>query len=56
VLRHLAAGRTNQQIPDELVIAVNTVTTHVANVLSKTGSANRTEAAAYAGQKGLVEA
>jgi len=55
VLRLLAAGRTNQQIADELMIAVNTVTTHVANVLSKTGSANRTEAAAYAVQKGLIE-
>lgn len=40
VLRQLAAGRTNQQIADELVIAVNTVTTHVANILGKTGSAN----------------
>ena len=46
----------DEQIADELVIAVNTVTTHVANILGKTGSANRTEAAAYATQKGLVEA
>ena len=55
VLRQLAAGRTNQQIADELVIAVNTVSTHVANILSKTSSANRAEAAAYAVQKGLVK-
>ena len=55
VLRLLAAGHTNKQIADELVIAINTVTTHVANILGKTGSANRTEAAAYATQNGLVE-
>ena len=56
VLRLLAIGRTNQQIADELVIAPNTAAKHVANILGKTGSANRTEAAAYATQQGLVEA
>ena len=54
VLRLLATGGTNQQIADNLVIALNTVTTHVANILSKTGSANRTEAAVYASQHGLT--
>jgi DNA-binding CsgD family transcriptional regulator len=53
VLRLLAAGRTNQQIADELVIAMNTVTTHVANILSKTSSANRAQAAVYAMEHGL---
>ena len=56
VLRLLAAGRTNRQIADELVIAISTVTSHVANIFGKTGSANRIGAAAYAAQKGLVEA
>ena len=56
VLRLLAAGRTNQQIADELVIAPNTAAKHVANILGKTGTANRAEAATYANQQGLVEA
>ena len=55
VIQMLAAGSTNQQIADDLIIALNTVTTHVANILSKTGSANRTEAAAYAIANDLVK-
>ena len=55
VLRLLAAGSTNQQIADDLVIASSTAAKHVANILGKTSSANRTEAAAYAAQQGLVE-
>lgn len=48
VLRLMAAGRTNQQIADELVISIHTAIRHVANILSKTDSANRTEAARFA--------
>ena len=51
VLGLLAAGSTNQQIADDLVIAPSTAAKHVANILGKTGSANRTEAAAYATQQ-----
>jgi DNA-binding CsgD family transcriptional regulator/pimeloyl-ACP methyl ester carboxylesterase len=54
VLRLIAAGRTNQQIADELVISLNTVTHHVSNIFNKSGSANRTEAAAYAHRSGLL--
>ena len=54
VLRLLAAGKSNQQIADELVISLNTARKHVANILVKTGSANRTEAAAYARNHGLA--
>ena len=56
VLRLLAAGRTNQQIADDLVIAPSTAAKHVANILGKTGSSNRAEAATYANQQGLVKA
>ena len=48
VLRLIAAGKSNQQIADSLVISLNTVARHVAHILDKTGAANRTEAAAYA--------
>jgi DNA-binding CsgD family transcriptional regulator/pimeloyl-ACP methyl ester carboxylesterase len=54
VLRLLAAGRSNQQIADELVITLSTVAKHVTSILAKTESANRTEAAAYAHKHGLL--
>ena len=38
-----------------LTISLNTVATHVRSILEKTGSANRTEAAAYAIRMGLRE-
>jgi len=53
VLRLLAAGRSNQQIADELVISLNTVRRHVSNVFDKTGVANRTEASVYARDHGI---
>jgi pimeloyl-ACP methyl ester carboxylesterase/DNA-binding CsgD family transcriptional regulator len=54
VLRLIAAGKSNQQIADELVISLNTVQHHVGNILSKTGAVNRTEAAGYARDRGLT--
>jgi DNA-binding NarL/FixJ family response regulator len=48
VLRLVAAGRSNQQIADALVISPSTVLHHVTNILTKTGCHNRTEAAVYA--------
>jgi pimeloyl-ACP methyl ester carboxylesterase/DNA-binding CsgD family transcriptional regulator len=54
VLRLLAAGRSNQQIADELVISLNTVRRHVSNILAKTGAANRAEATTYAHRRHLV--
>jgi DNA-binding NarL/FixJ family response regulator len=53
VLRLLAAGRSNQQIADELVISLNTVRRHVSNVFDKTGAANRAQAAVYARDHGI---
>jgi DNA-binding NarL/FixJ family response regulator len=53
VLRLVAAGRSNRQVADELFISINTVARHVANILGKTGAANRTEAAAYAREHSL---
>ena len=37
-----------------LIISVRTVSTHVGNILNKTGAANRAEAATYANQQGLI--
>jgi DNA-binding CsgD family transcriptional regulator/tetratricopeptide (TPR) repeat protein len=54
VLRLIASGRSNQQISDELVVTLSTTASHVANILGKTDSSNRTEAAAYAMRHGLV--
>ncbi|NNF39750.1 MAG: AAA family ATPase [Woeseiaceae bacterium] len=50
VLKLLAIGRSNKDIAKVLTISLSTVATHVRNILSKTGCANRTEAAAYAMQ------
>ena len=54
VLRLVAAGRTDREIAEELIIGVRTVSTHVGNILNKTDAANRAEAASYANQHGLV--
>jgi len=55
VLRLMAAGKSHQEIAD-VFISRNTVSTHVRNILTKSGCANRTEAAAYAMRHGLSEA
>ena len=54
VLRLVAAGRSNQQIADELVISVNTVNRHLSNIFDKIGVANRAQATAYAKDHGLA--
>jgi pimeloyl-ACP methyl ester carboxylesterase/DNA-binding CsgD family transcriptional regulator len=54
VLRLVAAGKSNQEIAEELVISFNTVTNHVKNILGKIGAANRTEAASYAFRHSIV--
>jgi DNA-binding NarL/FixJ family response regulator len=54
VLGLIAIGRSNADIAMALSISLNTVATHVRNILAKTGCANRTEAAAYAMRQGLA--
>jgi DNA-binding CsgD family transcriptional regulator/tetratricopeptide (TPR) repeat protein len=48
VLAHLVAGRTNAEIARDLFISDKTVSVHVTNVLRKTGTPNRIEAASLA--------
>jgi LuxR family maltose regulon positive regulatory protein len=54
VLRLLAAGRPNQEIAEELVVALSTVKKHVTHILDKLGAANRTQATARARELGLL--
>jgi LuxR family maltose regulon positive regulatory protein len=54
VLRLLAAGKSNQQIAEELVVARSTVKKHVVRILGKLGATNRTEATARARGLGLL--
>jgi NarL family two-component system response regulator LiaR len=55
VLQRVALGQSNQQIARDLVISERTVRNHVSNILAKLGLSSRTQAAAYAFQRGLVE-
>ena len=54
VLRLIAAGRSNQQIADDLVISHNTVGRHVSNIFDKISAVNRVEATVYARDHGLA--
>jgi len=48
VLRLLAAGLTNQQIAQQLVIAVSTVKSHINHIYGKLNVSSRTQAVAQA--------
>ena len=54
VLRQIAAGKSNQEIAQALVISEKTVKTHITNLLSKLHLSDRTQAAVYAWQEGIV--
>lgn len=56
VLQLVARGDSNSQIAKELVISINTVKTHLKNILSKLQLENRTQVAAFAMKAGLVHA
>jgi NarL family two-component system response regulator LiaR len=55
ILLLMAEGKTNQEIADELFIALKTVKTHVSNILSKLGVQDRTQAVIYAFKHSLVK-
>ncbi|HLI89784.1 MAG TPA: response regulator transcription factor [Ktedonobacteraceae bacterium] len=54
VLRLIAAGRTNTEIAQALIISEKTVKGHVSNILSKLHMLDRTQAAVFAWQQGIV--
>jgi DNA-binding CsgD family transcriptional regulator len=54
VVRLIAAGKSNREIAQALVISRNTVERHVNHILAKTGATNRTQVAGYAHRHMLV--
>jgi len=54
VLQLVALGATNRAIAESLFISENTVKTHLKSIMEKLHLANRSQAAAYAIQRGLV--
>jgi len=56
VLRHVAVGRTNKEIAQELFISQRTVDMHVRNLLGKLDCRSRVEASHRAGELGLLDA
>jgi NarL family two-component system response regulator LiaR len=54
ILSHVALGKTNQEIADELVLSERTVRTHITNILAKLQLTNRTQAALYALREGIA--
>jgi LuxR family transcriptional regulator, maltose regulon positive regulatory protein len=54
VLQLIATGASNEEIAEQLVIAIGTVKRHVSNILGKLAVSNRTQAVAYAKAIGLL--
>lgn len=54
ILRLIAAGKSNAQIAEILVLGESTVKTHISNIFKKLHLQDRTQAAVYAWQQGIV--
>lgn len=55
VLKLIASGRANKEIGSELGITERTVKTHISNIFSKLQLTDRTQAALYVHNRGLLE-
>jgi DNA-binding NarL/FixJ family response regulator len=54
VLTLVAQGRSNAEIATQLFISPKTASVHVSHIMAKLGASSRTEAAALARQKKLI--
>ncbi len=55
VLGHLARGRTNRQIGEDLHLSLSTVKRHLERIISKLGVSDRTQAAVRAVELGMLK-
>ena len=55
VLRLVAEGLSNREIGERLFLSANTAANHVRSILGKTGAPNRTKAAIFATEHGLLK-
>jgi DNA-binding NarL/FixJ family response regulator len=51
----IVRGETNSAIAKEMMLSERTVTTHVSHILNKLGYSSRSQIAAWAVEKGLVQ-
>jgi DNA-binding NarL/FixJ family response regulator len=55
VLRLIAAGNSNKQIADRLIVAEATIKSRISNILSKLGASDRAHAVTIALKRGIIE-
>lgn len=55
ILVHLAQGKTNKEISDDLVLSTSTVRNHISSIFTKLNISNRSQATAIAIYSGLLD-
>ncbi len=55
ILQLLADGCSNRDVSERLVVSIETVKTHVKNILAKLGAQHRAQAVAIALRRSLIE-